>query len=157
MMDERYFTQQLLDSEAMLYRIACTLLRNEEDRRDALQETALKAWRARGQLRNEQYFTTWLVRILMNECRSLSRKGARCVPLAQLPEPQAPAQDNDLRLLLDALPEMQRVPLVLHYLEGFSLEEIARVMRIPVGTAKYRLHQARKALRVELSGEEGAQ
>ena len=148
MMDERYFTQKLLDSEAMLYRIACTLLRNEEDRRDALQETALKAWRARGQLRNEQYFTTWLVRILMNECRSLSRKGARCVPLAQLPEPQAPAQDNDLRLLLDALPEKQRVPLVLHYLEGFSLEEIARVMR---------LHQARKALRVELSGEEGAQ
>lgn len=72
MMDERYFTQKLLDSEAMLYRIACTLLRNEEDRRDALQETALKAWRARGQLRNEQYFTTWLVRILMNECRSLS-------------------------------------------------------------------------------------
>ena len=55
--------------------------RNEEDRRDALQETALKAWRARGQLRNEQYFTTWLVRILMNECRSLSRKGARCVPI----------------------------------------------------------------------------
>ena len=153
MMDERYFTQKLLDSEAMLYRIACTLLRNEEDRRDALQETALKAWRARGQLRNEQYFTTWLVRILMNECRSLSRN----VPLAQLPEPQAPAQDNDLRLLLDALPEKQRVPLVLHYLEGFSLEEIARVMRIPVGTAKYRLHQARKALRVELSGEEGAQ
>ena len=49
MMDERYFTQKLLDSEAMLYRIACTLLRNEEDRRDALQETALKAWRARGQ------------------------------------------------------------------------------------------------------------
>lgn len=48
MMDERYFTQKLLDSEAMLYRIACTLLRNEEDRRDALQETALKAWRAQG-------------------------------------------------------------------------------------------------------------
>lgn len=67
----------------------------------------------------------------MNECRSLSRKGARCVPLAQLPEPQAPAQDNDLRLLLDALPEKQRVPLVLHYLEGFSLEEIARSCAFP--------------------------
>lgn len=157
MMDERYFTQKLLDSEAMLYRIACTLLRNEEDRRDALQETALKAWRARGQLRNEQYFTTWLVRILMNECRSLSRKG----PLRPIGScclnRRHRLQDNDLRLLLDALPEKQRVPLVLHYLEGFSLEEIARVMRIPVGTAKYRLHQARKALRIELSGEEGAQ
>lgn len=156
MMDERCFTEKLLSSEAMLYRIACTLLRNEEDRRDALQETALKAWRARGQLRNEQYFTTWLVRILMNECRSVWRKSARCIPLDQLPQPQAPQQDNDLRLLLEALPEKQRIPLVLHYLEGFSLEEIARVMHIPVGTAKYRLHQARKALRVELSGEEGA-
>ena len=141
MMDERCFTEKLLSSEAMLYRISCTLLRNEEDRRDALQETALKAW---------------LVRILMNECRRLRGKNARCVPLDQLPEPRAPEQDNDLRLMLEALPEKQRVPLILHYLEGFSLEEIAQVVRVPVGTVKYRLHQARKALRVELSGKEEA-
>ena len=49
----------------------------------------------------------------------------------------------------------QRAPLVLHYLEGFSLEEIARVQRVPLGTVKYRLHQARKALRVEMNGKEG--
>ena len=156
MMDERCFTEKLLGSEAMLYRISCTLLRNEEDRRDALQETALKAWRARGQLRNEQYFTTWLVRILMNECHRLRGKSARCVPLDQLPQPRAPERDSDLRLMLEALPEKQRVPLILHYLEGFSLEEIAQVVRVPVGTVKYRLHQARKALRVELSGKDEA-
>ncbi len=157
MMDERVFTEKLLASEEMLYRIACTLLRNEEDRRDALQETALKAWRARGQLREERYFATWLVRILMNECRRLLRKSVRCVPLEQLPEARASEQDQDLRLLLEALPEKHRTPLVLHYLEGFSLEEIAQVQRVPVGTVKYRMHQARKALRIELDRKEGAQ
>ncbi len=60
MMDERIFTQQLLDSEQMLYRISCTLLRSEDDRRDAMQETALKAWQNRDRLREDKYFKTWI-------------------------------------------------------------------------------------------------
>ena len=69
-------------------------------------------------------------------------------------ERPAPQGDTELRLALDALPERYRLPLVLHYLEGFSVEDIARTLRMPSGTVKYRLHQARKALRVELDGEE---
>ena len=60
MMDEMQFTRKLLDSEPMLYRIACALLRSEADRQDALQETALKAWQNCGRLREEQYFKTWI-------------------------------------------------------------------------------------------------
>ena len=72
-----------------------------------------------------------------------------------LPDQAAP-EDHDLetRLMLDSLPEKQRVPLVLHYLEGFSLEEISRVLHISVGIVKYRMHQARKKLRVEWNGKE---
>ncbi len=155
MMEERPFTQKLLESEPMLYRIACALLRSEADRQDAMQETALKAWKNRASLREEQYFRTWISRIMVNECHNLHRKNSRYVPVEELPDRPAPdSGEQETRLMLESLPEKQRVPLVLHYLEGFSLEEIARVQHISLALVKYRMHQARKALRVEWNGKE---
>ena len=150
MMNERDFTDRLLESERMLYRIACGLLRSEADRQNALQETALKAWQNIGRLREEKYFRTWITRILINECHNLNRKAGREVPAETLPEMPAPQQEDlAFRLLLESLPEKQRVPIVLHYLEGYSLKEIARVQRISLGMVKYRMHQACIALAVE--------
>ena len=150
MMDERLFTQKLLDSEPMLYRIACALLRSEADRQDAMQETALKAWQNQERLREEQYFKTWISRIMVNECHNLYRKNSRYVPTETIPDRPAPEnREQETRLMLESLPEKQRVPLILHYLEGFSLEEIAQVQQISLALVKYRMHQARKALRVE--------
>lgn len=155
MMEERPFTQKLLESEPMLYRIACALLRSETDRQDAMQETALKAWKNRASLREEQYFRTWISRIMVNECHNLHRKNSRYVPMEELPDRPAPdSGEQETRLMLESLPEKQRIPLVLHYLEGFSLEEIARVQHISLALVKYRMHQARKALRVEWNGKE---
>ena len=128
MNDERLFTQKLLESEPMLYRIACALLRSEADRRDAMQETALKAWQNCGKLREERYFRTWISRIMVNECHNLCRKNSRTVPMETLPDLPAPENgEQETRLMLESLPEKQRVPLVLHYLEGFSLEEILKI------------------------------
>ena len=155
MMEERPFTQKLLESEPMLYRIACALLRSEADRQDAMQETALKAWKNRTSLREEQYFRTWISRIMVNECHNLHRKNSRYVPMEELPDRPAPdSGEQETRLMLESLPEKQRIPLVLHYLEGFSLEEIARVQHISLALVKYRMHQARKTLRVEWNGKE---
>ena len=155
MLEERPFTQKLLESEPMLYRIACALLRSEADRQDAMQETALKAWKNRASLREEQYFRTWISRIMVNECHNLHRKNSRYVPVEELPDrPMPDSGEQETRLMLESLPEKQRVPLVLHYLEGFSLEEIARVQHISLALVKYRMHQARKALRVEWNGKE---
>ena len=157
MLEERPFTQKLLESEPMLYRIACALLRSEADRQDAMQETALKAWKNRASLREEQYFRTWISRIMVNECHNLHRKNSRYVPVEELPDRPAPdSGEQETRLMLESLPEKQRVPLVLHYLEGFSLEEIAQVQHISLALVKYRMHQARKALRVEWNGKEEA-
>ena len=155
MMEERPFTQKLLESEPMLYRIACALLRSEADRQDAMQETALKAWKNRASLREEQYFSTWISRSMVNECHNRHRKNSRYVSAEELPDRPAPdSGEQETRLMLESLPEKQRVPLVLHYLEGFSLEEIARVQHISLALVKYRMHQARKALRVEWNGKE---
>lgn len=155
MMDDKVFTDKLLSSEKMLYRMAATLLPSEADRLDALQETALQAWQSRRSLREERYFTTWLTRILINECRSLQRRQKRLVLMDQPPDvPSPPDNDPELRLMLESLPSRQREALCLFYLEGFSIREMARILRIPVGTVKYRLHEARKALKVELTEKE---
>ena len=156
-MDEQTFLTYLQAAENTLYHVACTLLRSEADRCDALQETALRAWQHRNLLRQTSYFTTWAVRILINVCHSMARRQCRVVPTDTLQERPAPEQDTELRLVLDAMPEKHRLPLVLFYLEGFSTEEVARALGIPTGTAKYRLHQARKALRLEITdGKEAA-
>lgn len=155
MMDDKVFTDRLLSSEKMLYRIAATLLPCEADRLDVMQETALRAWQSRRSLREESYFTTWLTRILINECRSLYRRQKRLVLMDQPPDvPVPPDNDPELRLMLEDLPSRQREALCLFYLEGFSIRDMARILRIPEGTVKYRLHEARKALKVELTEKE---
>ena len=155
MIDDRQFTRMLLESEQMLYRIACALLRTEADRQDAMQETAMKAWKNRAGLREKQYFKTWISRIMVNECHNLYRKNSRWILTETLPEQAAPENgDEEMRLMLESLPEKQRVPLILHYLEGFTLEEIAFIQHISLALVKYRMHQARKALRVEWNGKE---
>ena len=156
-MDEQTFLTYLQAAENTLYHVACTLLRSEADRCDALQDTALRAWQHRNSLRQTEYFTTWAVRILINVCRSMARKQGRMVPTDTLQERPAPEEDTELHLVLDAMPERHRLPLVLFYLEGFSIQEVARTLGIPTGTAKYRLHQARKALKLEITdGKEAA-
>ena len=66
-MDKTAFITALDRADNMLFRVAWAMLYNEEDCRDAMQETALKAWQHRAGLRDERYFSTWITRILINE------------------------------------------------------------------------------------------
>ena len=96
-----------------------------------------------------------LIHILVNECRNIQRRWKkRGEPLdeSRAALEEAPP-DPGLRDALMALPERLRLPLVLHYLEGYSLREISSILKIPQTTVKSRLHQARGALRRELSTE----
>ena len=153
-MDEQVWLEKMREAETSLYPVACAILDSETDRRDALQETALRAWEHRRSLRNEAYFKTWVTRIAVNVCRDILRKSRRVTPVETLPDTPAPETPRELYATIESLPERLRLPLVLHYLEGYSVEETARVLGLPSGTVKFRLHEARKALRIELDGEE---
>lgn len=154
-MDKQAFTERLIACERTLYRVSCAMLRDEADRRDALQETALKAFTKWHTLRDSALFGTWITRILINECRNIQRRQQRVSPVESVAEAAIPMEAHtDLRQAMDGLPERHRLPLLLHYLEGYSLAEVAGMLRIPLGTVKYRLHAARKALRLQLEDEE---
>ena len=152
MVDEQTFVAEVRDMERTLYRVARGYLRGPEECADAVQEALCKAWNKSGSVVPER-FRPWLTRIVINECRNIGRRRRRVQPVADV-EPPPADEPPDLTDELSALPEKLRTPLLLHYLEGFSLEEVAATLRVPIGTVKSRLHLARKALRLELEKED---
>ena len=159
-MNDQEFTMRVRSMERKLYRIAHAILWSDADCADAIQEAVFKGWMKRGSLREERYFETWLVRILINECKNLIRRSK----LAPLPLDESlrmpgddPGVDLHLRAALIQLPEKYRTVLLLHHLEGYSLDEAARILKLTPQLVKSRLHQARKLLRKNLNaGDESA-
>lgn len=153
-MDKETFSTLVHEQQRQLYRIAVSYTASSADAEDAMQEALLRAWKRRDTLRNPAYFSTWLNRILINECKTLLRKRKRQLPTADLPNLAAPPPgrtSHALRTALFALPEKYRVPLVLNLLEGYTLREIATMLSLPVGTVKTRIARAKQKLEQEVS------
>ena len=150
-MNDREYSARVRAMERRLYRIAHAILWCDADCADAIQEAIFKGWMKKNGLREEKYFETWLIRILINECRSLLRRQkAGPLPLdeaAHAADRSWPDADMQLRAALKRLPEKYRMPLLLHHLEGYGLSDIARMLDIPQALVKSRLHQARTQLR----------
>ena len=153
-MDAESFARRVEGMQGALYRVAYGLLLNRADCADAVQEALLRAWEKRASLREERYFETWLTRILINECYTTLRRRRAALPLDGLPEPVAPPDaDPALHDAIARLDRKLRLPVVLHYMEGYGVGDIARMLRLPSGTVKTRLARARALLRLQLSDE----
>lgn len=142
------FASRVTAVQDKLYRVARGYLRGESDCLDAVSEAILTAWQKRNTLRQEQYFELWLLRILSRECINIQRKQKRMVPVEQIPEESSPPDEwAELRDALDGLPQKLRVVIVLHYLEGYPVADIARLLHVPKGTVTSRLYDGRNRLR----------
>lgn len=151
MLDKPTFVAVIDAKSDALYRIARTILRNDEDCKDALQETVLKAWANRYQVREEAFIGTWITKILINECRTIGRKRKKYVLSAEVAaQAVVTPADPALRHAVESLPEKLRLPLILHYLEGYSYQEIVTILHIPRTTVRSRLSRARLALQTEI-------
>lgn len=140
----------------MLYRVSYGVLLRSEDCADAVQECILRAWSSRDRLRREEFFQTWVIRILLNVCYDMRRRRRPTVDIDSVPEPVAPPDANrELHDAIAQLDERLRVAVVLHYMEGYSVEETARLLRCPSGTVKSRLKRARQQLKRALTVEGG--
>ncbi len=149
------FARQVVDLTKPLYYVACTLLASPHDREDALQNCIVRGLSRCESLRDESKLRPWITRILINECYTLLRQKRRLIPMEQVPEPPpAEGVDAALRDAVMALPEKRRIPLTLS-LEGYTAKEIAQALRIPEGTAKTRIRDAKQALRLLLSDTDG--
>ena len=162
-MNKEEFAEKVLDLEGSMYRVAKTMLRNEEDCADAMQSAILKAYEKLDTLRNIDYFKTWLIRILINECYQLIRKNKKYVGMeeylnGQTESTQKGQTDESLHksLILQEvmrLDEKYRIPFILHEVEGYSLKEISQILRLTETNVKSRVFRARKTLQRRLEGE----
>lgn len=146
-MQKEEFIRRVRGCERRLYRVAYSTLRNNADCEDAVQDALLKAWSKLHTLKEPAYFETWLIRILINESRQLLRR--RGTAETELTEniPQPEQEEISLHQAIMHLPEKQRIAVELHHIEGYSVREVAKLMRLPEGTIKWRLKRAREQLK----------
>ena len=154
-MTRETFSNLILDSEPTLYRVAMSMLRNEKDCEDAVQTAILTAFEKLGMLRREEYFKTWLVRILINVCNKQLKSAAKT---AELHDTDISSHDTDIssdsaeasteiRMAIESLPVKIRQVVVLYYIEQFTVKEIKQILKIPEGTVKSRLSKGRKLMK----------
>jgi len=133
-------------------RLAYRFTRNEPDALDVLQDAFAHLLKKMPGFRLRAKMTTYLYPVVKNLSISLLRRRGRTVAdeagMAQVPAPEAPGgRLDDLAAVLSILPDEQREVVLLRFVDGFSLEEIAEAVRIPTGTVKSRLHHALRKLR----------
>ena len=147
-MTSEEFAGRIIAMQETLYRVSYSILQRRCDQEDAVQEAIQKAWQQRGKLRRDESMQPWVTRILINECYALLRRRKREVPMESLPEREMPPDaDASLHELFLSLEEPLRLPAVLYYIEGYELTDIARMLHLPAGTVKSRLHRARKKMK----------
>ena len=160
----REFEERLAECGPLAYRVARGVLRNTADAEDVAQEALLRAYRNFDRLRDRNRFRGWLVRIsfrlALDRLRSAKRREQRDFDWSQ-PAHQPPARNAEdlaasnefqghLDRALDELPEKLRLALLLAAMDGHTIDEIAALLAIPVGTVKSRIFVARKKLAEKL-------
>lgn len=156
-MNKETFIANVLEAESTLYHVSKSILTHDQDCEDAVQGAILKAYDKIDTLKKEQYFKTWLIRILINECYDLKRKEYPEVSYEEYFESTKAEDRKDYRelyLAIRKLPERIRIAIVLYYVEGYSVEEIKEILKIPTGTVKSRLAKGRKLLKIKLENME---
>jgi RNA polymerase sigma-70 factor (ECF subfamily) len=153
-----------------LFRMAMAITRHEVDARDAVQEACVLAWRELPRLRDPDRFDAWVSQILVNACRGLLRKQRRIhvreieidaeaegdrghAAFSTAGPGDAVGEVDAIRSAFETLDPDVRALLVLHYVEERPLAEIGQMLGAPVGTIKWRLSNARKALDRALEGQ----
>ncbi|MGG0724530.1 sigma-70 family RNA polymerase sigma factor [Bacillus mycoides] len=139
-----------------MYRIAKAMLRDETNIEDAMQATILKAYENIKKLKKEEFFQTWLIRILINECNNIIRSYKKVIVIEDHDNNMVAFdryEDIDLCNAIQSLTEELRAVTVLYYYEDMNQESIATLLEIPKGTVKSRLSRAREQLEERLKME----
>jgi RNA polymerase sigma-70 factor (ECF subfamily) len=156
-----------------LFRIARSIVRDDSEAEDVLQEAYCNAFTNLDKFRGESHIGTWLARIVVNEALGRLRRRRPTMPLTAVeespalaariipfpsttsqPDPETAMAQREIRVLLeraiDSIPQVFRTTLVARLIEGMSIEETARLFGVLPETVKTRLHRGRRLLKLEM-------
>jgi len=159
--DDSAFESLLEPLLAQGYRLACALLHDRQAAEDAVQESALKAWRKIGQPREGSAMRPWFLGIVANECRSAKRSRWWSVLRTEPPESadhsreEALLEGIELRRALREMDPPKRLVLVLHWYLDLPLEEIAAIAGTSIHATESRLLRATHELKRRMEGKRG--
>jgi len=159
--DERAFDALIGPLVEPGYRLAASMLRDQQEAEDAVQEATIKAWRNLHQLKDVSVVRSWFFTIVANQCRSVRRgRWWSVVKLAE-PEQSKPGPEDeavrrtDLQRALAGLGPDQRLALYLRYYMDLPLNEVATILGVSEPAAKSRIHRAAQGLRPAVEIPEG--
>ncbi|MDQ6422775.1 sigma-70 family RNA polymerase sigma factor [Paenibacillus sp. LHD-117] len=160
-MDQESLLKRIEIEKNKMYGIAFAYLRNEADALEAIQETVCRVWTKRKSLKDERFFTTWMIRILINVCMDERKKRKREAPARlEMLDRAATHRDPEERMgmaeQIAKLPSNLRMVIVLKYYRDMTITEIAEMMEKPDGTIRTWLHKALKQMRADMGEREEA-
>ena len=152
--DKGVFSELIQANLTSMYRVAKGILSSQDDIEDALQTTTLIAFDKIKTLRNDKYFKTWLIRILINECNKLYNRNRKSLKDIKEVKEESYTIDKsiniDLYNAINKLSDELRVTTILFYFNDLTYKEISKVLDIPEGTVKSRISRAKDRLYIML-------
>lgn len=150
--DADAFLELMEKNSLAMYKVARGILNNDEDAADAIQDTILICFEKMHTLKKPEYFKTWMIRILINECNKIHRHYKNLLAdekLPELPGADMSIAEFEFKEMLHMLDEDDREILILYYVEGFRITDIASILNMNENTVKTRLARARVRLKNE--------
>ncbi len=149
---EDLIEQNLIENYSRYYRLAYSYVKNESDAMDIVQEAAYKAIYKSDTLKNEEYVSAWICRIVINEAYNILRKKQKeDYPSQEMDLSQEDCyEDLDLLQAIQKLKEEEQTIIYLRYYEGKQLDEIAEITQEKLSTVKSRLYRAMNKLKLAL-------
>ena len=137
---------------ALIYRVCYSLLLNKEDAEDAVQEVFLKLFHHKHMFQDVEHEKAWLIRVATNQCKDMirKRKVRETVPIDELMEFGIEEEDSCLLQSIFMLPDKIKVVFILFYLEGYQVNEIAKMLKLSESAVKMRLKRGRELLKTIL-------
>ena len=156
--NEKAFDELILSIEKEMYLIAKVRLKDEDDISDAIQETILSCYRNLKKLRNNSFFKTWIIKILINKCNEIYRKKNKHEISFEENEVENYIKVEDetdigFEMLIKDLDAEEQLILTLYYYSKYTTKEICKMLKKNENTIKSKIIRARNKLRNQLEGE----
>ena len=159
--DKNVFIQNINENRLKMYKTAIAILKNEDDANDAIQDALYSAYKNYDSLKEKSYFSTWIIRILINKCYDIINKNKKIAYIDDsITQNTVGKEDNydvesSLEWVLEKIDKDLNEIVVLYYYNDFSVTEISEMLNIPKGTVKSRLARAREQIKTIIKEKEG--